>query len=264
MGITFVDGAYNRARGTRNAFDALSDELAREGYPPMVSGSGDREPEDQERLWNERMTLTPGDRKVYGWRDWQGKQWYQIHPDTVAPPRTSNHEARRSNDLREPYNADTAAARRAEELAPKHNITREGKKFRELWHWTHWGDLGVIDSPAPAGGNTITPVSLEDDMKIIVVNGNYYSIARQYLSHLNSKLQVAEGEALYGPARNLGNGNANSDAGKRLVAQLDFHGIPQNVLDGAGRVLNPQANKGKGAYEANGTWSRERELLAKS
>lgn len=127
----------------------------------------------------------------------------------------------------------------------------------------------VAGVPAGSGGaaeitpatptTPATPVSKEDDMKIIVVNGNYYSIDRQFLSHLNSKLQVAEGEALYGPARNLGNGNASSDAGKRLIAQLDFHGIPQSVLDGAGRVLNPQSGK----YEANGTWSRERELLAK-
>ncbi|MEU4016172.1 hypothetical protein AB0E56_13015 [Microbacterium sp. NPDC028030] len=160
MGLTFVGGAYNRAQGTREAFDALSDELVREGHPAMISLSGDREPEDQERIWYERMTLTPNGRKVYGYRWWQGKKWYQIHPDTVAPPRTSNHEARRSNDLKWPYNSDTTAARRAKVLARKYDITREGEGFGELWHWTHWGPLGRIDKPAAAGGTT-TP---EDDM----------------------------------------------------------------------------------------------------
>lgn len=163
MGISFAGGAYNRATGTRGAFNALSDDLEREGHPPMVSISGDREPEDQERIWHERMTLAPGNRRVYGYRWWQGQKWYQIHPDTVAPPRTSNHEARRSNDLKWPYNSDTPAARRAKVLAKRHNITREGENFRELWHWTHWGPLGHIDTPTGSGAGTIT-VPEEEDM----------------------------------------------------------------------------------------------------
>lgn len=95
-------------------------------------------------------------------------------------------------------------------------------------------------------------------MRSIVINGNYYSIGKQFLSHLASSAQVTEIEALYGPTRNLGSGNAASAAGKKLIAELDAHGIPQSVLDAAGRVLNPQSGK----YEANGTWSREREILA--
>ncbi|RUQ06982.1 hypothetical protein D8M34_05800 [Microbacterium sp. HSID17254] len=262
MGISFAGGAYNRASGTRSAFDGLSNDLEREGHPPMVSISGDREPEDQERIWYERMTLSPGNRKVYGYRYWQGQKWYQIHPDTVAPPRTSNHEARRSNDLKWPYNSDTPAARRAKELGKRHNITREGENFRELWHWTHWGPLGHIEALASAGGSaptTAIPHEEDEDMRIIVVNNNYYAIAKQFLSHLNDKTQVAEAEALYGPARQLGNGNAASKAGKALIANLDLHGIPRDVLDGVGRVKNPESGK----FEANGTWSRERELLAR-
>ncbi|ALX66834.1 hypothetical protein [Microbacterium sp. XT11] len=168
MPLGFTDGAYNRASGTRDAFGALSDDLVREGYPPMVSRSGDREPEDQLRIWNERMTLTPNGRKVYGKRTWQGKTWYQIHPDTVAPPNTSNHEKRRSNDLRAPYNADTPAARRAKQLAGRHNITREGENFRELWHWTYWGPLGHIDTPAPAGASTPVIVPEEDNTMLFL------------------------------------------------------------------------------------------------
>lgn len=154
MTLGFSDGAYNHASGTRDAFGALSDDLVREGHPPMVSRSGDREPADQLRIWHERMTLSPGSRKVYGRKWWQGRLWYQIHPDAVGIPDTSNHEKRRSNDLRAPYNADTAAARRAKVLAKRHNITREGEGFRELWHWTYWGPLGTIGAPAPAGNVT--------------------------------------------------------------------------------------------------------------
>lgn len=263
MGISYAGDAYNRASGTRAAFDALSNDLEREGHPPMVSSSGDREPEDQERIWYERMTLNPGSRKVYGYRFWQGQKWYQIHPDTVAPPRTSNHEARRSNDLKWPYNSDTPAARRAKELGKRHDITREGENFRELWHWTHWGPLGQIGAPASAGGSaptTAIPHEEDEDMRIIVVNNNYYAIAKQFLSHLNDKNQVSEAEATYGKARQLGKGNAASVAGVKLRAQLDLHGIPRTVLDGDGRVLNPQSGK----FEANGTWSREREILARS
>lgn len=153
MAIGFVDGAYNRAHGTRNAFGALSDALVREGHPAMVSLSGDREPDTQLRLWNERMTLNPGSRRTYGSKWWRGLKWWQIHPDAVGIPGTSNHEARRSNDLKWPYNSDTTASRRAKELGRNHNITREGENFRELWHWTFWGPLGQVDSPSGGGGS---------------------------------------------------------------------------------------------------------------
>jgi hypothetical protein len=166
MTLGFSDGAYNRASGTRDAFGALSDALVAEGHPPMVSGWGDRERADQERIWYERMTLTPGSRKTYGYRWWQGKKWWQIHPDTVAPPGTGNHEARRSNDLKWPYNSDTAAHRRAQVLAKRHTITCEGMGFREWWHWTFWGPLGTIGTPEPAGAVTTPPLE-EDDMLML-------------------------------------------------------------------------------------------------
>lgn len=163
MSLGFTDGAYNLASGTRNAFGALSADLVAEGLPPMVSGSGDRERADQERIWNERMTLTPGSRKTYGYRWWQGKKWWQIHPDTVAPPGTGNHEARRSNDLKWPYNSDTAAHRRAQVLAKRHNITCEGMGFREWWHWTFWGPLGTIGAPAGVPGSTTAPPPIQSE-----------------------------------------------------------------------------------------------------
>lgn len=178
MSFGFVGSAYNRASGTRDAFTGLSADLEREGHPSMVSLSGDREPADQLHIWHERMTLTPNGRKVYGTRVWQGRTWYQVHPDTVAPPETSNHEKRRSNDLKWPYNdQSTAAHKRARILATRHNITCEGLSFREPWHWTSWGPLGVIGVPnvAGAGSGSAKPVlpkpeSEEDDMKILLMH----------------------------------------------------------------------------------------------
>ena len=76
MTLLFTDGAYNYASGTRDAFGALSNDLVAEGYPPMTSRSGDRETADQLKLWYERMTLTPGNRRVYGTKRWQGRAWY--------------------------------------------------------------------------------------------------------------------------------------------------------------------------------------------
>ncbi|MEA1264258.1 hypothetical protein MicroSTF_14540 [Microbacterium sp. STF-2] len=166
MPFGFVNGAYNRASGTLDAFAGLSADLEREGHPPMVSLSGDREPEDQLRIWYERMTLTPNGRKVYGKRVWQGKTWYQIHPDTVGVPDTSNHEKRRSNDLKWPYNDRTTAAhKRARILATRHNITCEGLSFSEAWHWTHWGPIGVIASPAGAGSSMPADPEKKSDPK---------------------------------------------------------------------------------------------------
>lgn len=149
--LSYAGSAYNNAAGTRDAFGLLSDDLVAEGLPPMRVLDGDREKADQLRIWYERMTLAPGNRKVYGTAWWQGQKWYRIHPDAVGVPDTSNHERRRSNDLGYPYNSDTAAHRRAQVLARKRNITCEGMGFREWWHWTFWGALGVIGAPTDSG-----------------------------------------------------------------------------------------------------------------
>lgn len=135
---------------------------------------------------------------------------------------------------------------------------------REQWHVGDFNDIWTIPAfAAPAAAGSATDlVSEEDDMRIIAVNDSVYAIAREFISRLN-KAQVREGEAMYGKAIGLGRGDANSEAGTRLRAQLDFHGVPRTVLDANGFVLNPQANRNKGAFESNGTWSRSRELLAR-
>lgn len=169
--MRYVDGAYNLASGTRDAFGGLSAQLVREGHPDMVSISGDRDPEVQLRLWYERMTLNPGGRKVYGTMWWNGQKWYRIHPDLVGAPGSSDHERRRSNDLAWPYNSNTAAHRRAQQLAPSFGIVCDGKGFSspEWWHWTNRGSLGTIGAPAVAGGSTARPTPVqEDDMATLI------------------------------------------------------------------------------------------------
>lgn len=248
MSFGFTDGAYNLASGTRNAFGALSADLVAEGLPPMVSGSGDRERADQERIWNERMTLTPGTRKTYGYRWWQGKKWWQIHPDTVAPPGTGNHEARRSNDLKWPYNSDTTAARRAKELAKRHNITREGEKFRELWHWTFWGPLGTIGTPAPAGAATTPPQEEDELMKIITWNGAVWLVWPGGCSYLPSEVALWAAKKVTKQAIPVDLSN------DELTETLFFLAIPWGALDAAfkGRAFDNESNWGHGHH-----WSRE-------
>lgn len=128
-------------------------------------------------------------------------------------------------------------------------------------YWQFFDRDRVVGSGTGAGTSTPTTKE-EEDMRVIVINGNYYTIGREYLSHLGSSVQVTEAEAQYGKARQLGSGNAASSAGTKLIGELDLHGVPQYALDAAGRVLNPQSTK-TSKYEANGTWSRSREILAK-
>lgn len=150
----YLDGAYNQASGTRDAFGALSGRLVSEGHPEIRVADGDREYADQLAIWNDRMVPSgqEGGRRVYRRVWWRGVLWAQIHPAAVAPPGTGNHEARRSNDLAWPYNnRATAAHRRAQQLAPLYGITWEGANFDEDWHWTFWGPLGHIGTPSSGG-----------------------------------------------------------------------------------------------------------------
>lgn len=188
MSIRYAGDAYNRAAGTRSAFAGLSSVLEAEGHPAMVVLDGDREKADQLRIWYDRMTLKPGNRKVYGTAWWNGQKWSRIHPDAVGVPDTSNHEKRRANDLAWPYNSNTAAHRRAQQLAPKYGITCEGMGFREWWHWTFWGALGTIGAPAPAGGaSSAAPETVwEDDMAVLVTGGGQNLVIGNKLIPLTS------------------------------------------------------------------------------
>lgn len=167
MSIRYLEGRYNRASGTRLAFAALSDDLVAEGYPPLVVNSGDREPQDQIDIFLSKFReQATGNGPYNDVRWWQGRRYVRVvGGGTVGVPATSNHEKRRANDLQYPYSANTAAHRRAQQLAPRFNITCEGMGFSEWWHWTYWGPLGTINgSGSTAGGGSVSKPGEEDDM----------------------------------------------------------------------------------------------------
>lgn len=179
--LKFLDGRYNRASGTRNAFGALSDDLVSEGFPAMVVNSGDREPQDQIDIFLSKFVPSSGPRDVGPYNDrryWPGHGWWKrvVGGGTVGVPETSNHEKRRANDLQYPYNSNTAAHRRAQVLAKRHNITCEGMSFEEFWHWTFWGALGAIGGSTAGGGSAskpgVSPVVPEEDeiMRFLLVD----------------------------------------------------------------------------------------------
>lgn len=161
--MRYAMGSYQRASGTSSAFAALSADLVAEGYPEITVNSGDREPEVQEAIFRSKFVPSSGPNDVGPYNDrryWPGHGYWKrvVGGGTVGVPLTSNHERRRAADLAYPYNSNTAAHRRAQVLAKRHNITCEGMSFSEWWHWTHWGPLGTINTPggggASAGGTT--------------------------------------------------------------------------------------------------------------
>jgi hypothetical protein len=68
----------------------------------LIVSSGIRTYAEQEAIFRQRYTRTPGGRRVYDVRYWQGVPWYRVSAaGTVAAPGSSNHETGRSLDLRD-------------------------------------------------------------------------------------------------------------------------------------------------------------------
>lgn len=167
MSLRYNNGEYNEAAGTRDAFGRFSDDLVAAGLPPVTVVSGDRPPHVQVAIFVDRFRQQASGSGPYGdVRWWDGSAWGYpggtrwvrwSSAGTVAVPGTGNHEKKRSNDLGWPYNAVTTAHLSAREIAARHNITCDGLGFGEAWHWTYWGALGVIGTPASDGNATPIP-----------------------------------------------------------------------------------------------------------
>lgn len=183
MSIRYNDGEYNEAAGTRDAFGRFSDDLVAAGLPPVTVVSGDRAPQLQVSIFVARFRQQASGSGPHGdVRYWDGSAWGYpggtrwvrwSSAGTVAVPGTGNHEKKRSNDLGWPYNAVTTAHLRAREIAARHNITCDGLGFGEAWHWTYWGGLGVIGTPA--FDDNATPIKKDwfdmadaNDLRIVV------------------------------------------------------------------------------------------------
>lgn len=106
----------------------------------------------------------------------------------------------------------------------------------------------------------------DDDMQSISINGNLYGVATQFITHYGTLLQAKVTREVTSATDELHDLNKayGNRAGEAWAELLDGLGIPRNVIDAKGRVLNPQSTavKAEDRFEGNGTWSREREILA--
>lgn len=135
----------------------------------------------------------------------------------------------------------------------------------EPWHGEYFENLdNHRNDPAPTGDGSAAPVPKEDDdMQSIAINGKQYGVKEQYITHYGGPTATAQADItrkVMSSTDELHDLNEAypKDTVAKLGDLLDGLGIPRNVLDGNGFVLNPQSGK----YENNGTWSREREILA--
>ena len=138
----------------------------------------------------------------------------------------------------------------------KQTVIRNGK-IVEPWHFEYDAsrDKHINDRPpAPS-------IPKEDDtMQSISINGNLYGVDTQFITHYGTVLQAKVTREVTSVADELHDLNKayGNRADEAWVELLDGLGIPRQVLNGKGEVFNPQSEK----FEGNGTWSREREILA--
>lgn len=136
----------------------------------------------------------------------------------------------------------------------------------EPWHVVDKSPYAAVTGGGSGiPGSTTNPKPIipteDDEMYSIMMNGNQYGITKQFITHYGNERQARitrQVSSATDELHNLGNGDGKSEAFANFVALLDGFGIPRTAVNGKGQVLNPQSGK----YEANGTWSREREILA--
>jgi hypothetical protein len=122
-----------------------------------------------------------------------------------------------------------------------------------LWPGAIWGaptidfQLYVSDEPAPGPRG-------EDEMtQSVSCNGNLYAIGEEFISHYATMQEADITRQVTSATDELHKLSLDE-----FTALLDGLGVPRNVLDGSGLVLNPQT----GQYQRGGVWSRRREAVA--
>jgi len=120
------------------------------------------------------------------------------------------------------------------------------------------GNSGGGNSAAAPATPTAPPiVTQEDDMPIMIkANVNIYVLSAGQIKLCDSTRQVTAAKAAGIPQRDLVGTVAQQN--QVFVDLLDIFGVPQNVLDNRGWVLNPESGK----FEKNGMWNWERARLA--
>lgn len=138
-----------------------------------------------------------------------------------------------------------------------HVTAFEGRGYPAVWNGS-----GTVDFHALTGGKVASGAATAQEagnMQSIVINGNQYGVDTEFITHYGTIGQATitrQVTSATDELHNLGEGKAGLTKFSDL---LDGLGIPREVLDSAGRVKNPQS----GRFEANGTWSRRREAVAK-
>ncbi|WP_193596062.1 M23 family metallopeptidase [Microbacterium sp. YJN-G] len=146
--------------------------------------------------------------------------------------------------------------------------------MERIGHGTYASMMAVLDASrvvgagAPASTHTNpkpVPIRMQeedDTVYSVKINKNIYGLAREFITHYGDARQATITRQITSATdelHDLGDGDHTTEAGKNWASLLDGLGIPRGVLDAQGRVLNPQSGK----HEANGTWSRSREILAR-
>lgn len=254
------------------AFDRMAAAFKRDTGCTLLINSGTRTAQDQIDIFLRRYVRANqvNGRRVYDTRVWGGTRFYRIDPTgTVGTPGTSNHEEYGPNGPRslDVYDScsdpgvsrfGTARTRWMEQHAWEYGFENEGHKFNEAWHKTYRGPIG---GPAPAGsgstsGEVVIVPKEDEEMYSVQVNGKIYGLATQFITHYGTVSQATTTRQVTSATDELHKLNLG-----QFVDLLDGLGIPRDVLDKDGYVKNPQSTA-VNKFENNGTWSREREILA--
>lgn len=123
----------------------------------------------------------------------------------------------------------------------------------ERWHIGDFNNPWVI--PAFAAPPAIR-VQEDDEMYSVHVNGKIYGLSKQFITHYGTIEQANITRQVTSGTDELHKLNT-----EQFTNLLDGLGIPRNVLDKYGYVYNPESDLAY-KFENNGTWSREREILA--
>lgn len=239
----------------------------------LQANSGIRLPQEQIDIFLQRY-VRAGDvkgRKVYDTRWWNGVLWYRISAaGTVAQPGTSNHEVQGDKaavDIQDTgadagiTNKNSVRGRWLRANAHLYGLIPSGDGFGEGWHF----DIVGIWRSVPGGGGAAPATPKEsEDMQSIRINGNIYGVNDEFITHYGDTRQATITRQVTSATDELHDLGSGAEAMANWVSLLDGLGIPRDVLDAQGRVLNPQSQAIKPAdrFEWNGTWSRRRQAVA--
>ncbi|UVK59181.1 endolysin [Microbacterium phage Librie] len=253
--------------------DRLNADLRRLFGVGLQANSGIRLPQEQIDIFLQRY-VRAGDvkgRRVYDTRWWNGVLWYRISAaGTVAVPGTSNHEIQGDKaavDIQDTgadagiTNRNSVRGRWIRANAGNYGLIASGDGFGEGWHF----DIVGIWRAVPGGGGTAPAKPKEsDNMQSIRINGNIYGVDDEFITHYGDVRQATITRQVTSATDELHELGSGKEALANFSSLLDGLGIPRDVLDAQGRVLNPQSTATNPAdrFEWNGTWSRRRQAVA--